>query len=146
MLINAQLRPSDFKEISEIVSGGWVGLGRVVSLKGVPASRWSRVRIPAVAVNFRSDLLFIARGGSTWALLDEFACLPCYPGNTLCSQRLEPPGRAGLALYKSPNVFIFSMVCITLQQNYENNSLWSSNDEKLFELPAHRTPDNNTVL
>jgi hypothetical protein len=24
-----------------------------------------------------------------------FACLLCYPGNTLCSQRLEPLGRAG---------------------------------------------------
>jgi hypothetical protein len=43
---------------------------------------------------FRSDLLLTARGGSTWALLVEFACLPCYPGNTLCSRRLEPPERA----------------------------------------------------
>jgi hypothetical protein len=42
---------------------------------------------------FRSDLLLTARGGSTWALLFEFACLPCYPGNPLCSQRLEPPER-----------------------------------------------------
>jgi hypothetical protein len=33
---------------------------------------------------FRSDLLLTARGGSTWALI-EFACLPCYPGNTLLS-------------------------------------------------------------
>jgi hypothetical protein len=43
---------------------------------------------------FHSYLLLTARGGSTWALI-EFACLPCYPGNTLCSQRLEPPERAG---------------------------------------------------
>jgi hypothetical protein len=42
-------------------------------------------------------LLLTARDGSTWALI-EFACLPCYAGNTLCSQRLE-------ALYKSPNLF-----------------------------------------
>jgi hypothetical protein len=45
-------------------------------------------------LTFRSDLLLTARGGSTWVLI-EYACLPCYPGNTLCSQRLEPPGRAG---------------------------------------------------
>jgi hypothetical protein len=45
-------------------------------------------------LTFRSDLLLTARGGSTWALI-EFACLPCYPGITLCSQRLEPPERAG---------------------------------------------------
>jgi hypothetical protein len=43
-------------------------------------------------LTFRSDLLLTARCGSTWALI-EFACLPCYLGNTLCSQRLEPPGR-----------------------------------------------------
>jgi hypothetical protein len=41
-----------------------------------------------------SDSLLTARGSSMWAFT-EFACLPCYPGNTLCSQRLEPPGRAG---------------------------------------------------
>jgi hypothetical protein len=45
-------------------------------------------------LTFCSDLLLTARGGSTWALF-EFACLPCYPGNTLCSQRVESPGRAG---------------------------------------------------
>jgi hypothetical protein len=39
---------------------------------------------------FRSDLLLTARDGSACALLVEFACLLCYPGNTLCSQRLEP--------------------------------------------------------
>jgi hypothetical protein len=44
-------------------------------------------------LTFHSDLLLTARGGSTRALI-EFACLPCYPGNTLCSQRLEPPRRA----------------------------------------------------
>jgi hypothetical protein len=47
-------------------------------------------------LTFRSDLLFTARGGSTWALI-EFACLLCYSGNTLCSQCLEPPGRVGKA-------------------------------------------------
>jgi hypothetical protein len=45
-------------------------------------------------LTFHSDLLLTARGSSTWALI-EFACLLCYPGNTLCSQRLESPGRAG---------------------------------------------------
>jgi hypothetical protein len=77
--------------------------------RGALASWRSQVRIPAVAVNltFPSDLQLIA-----WALI-EFACLPCYPGNTLCSQRLEPPRRAGQALYKSPNLhylFIFIFV------------------------------------
>jgi hypothetical protein len=41
-------------------------------------------------LTFRSDLLLTARGGSTRVLLVEFVSLPCYPGNTLCSQRLEP--------------------------------------------------------
>jgi hypothetical protein len=46
-------------------------------------------------LTFRSDLLLTARcERSTWVLID-FACPPCYPGNTLFSQRLEPPGRAG---------------------------------------------------
>jgi hypothetical protein len=35
-------------------------------------------------LNFRSDLLLTARGGNTLALI-EFACLPCYLGNTLLS-------------------------------------------------------------
>jgi hypothetical protein len=43
---------------------------------------------------FRSDLLLTVRGSSTWALIMD-ACLLCYPGNTLYSQRLEPPKRAG---------------------------------------------------
>jgi hypothetical protein len=42
----------------------------------------------------RSDLLLTARGSSTWVLI-VVACLLCYPGNTLCSERLELPGRAG---------------------------------------------------
>jgi hypothetical protein len=50
---------------------------------------------------FRSDLLLTPRAGSTRALI-EFACLPCYPGNTLSSWRLEPQ-----ALYKSPRLFLF---------------------------------------
>jgi hypothetical protein len=33
-----------------------------------------------------SDLLLVARGSSAGAFI-EFACLLCYPGNTLCSQR-----------------------------------------------------------
>jgi hypothetical protein len=57
----------------------------------------------------RSDLLLTARGGSTWALLIEFACLPRYPGNTLCSQRLEPPGRAGISTTQIPK-FIYSFI------------------------------------
>jgi hypothetical protein len=56
---------------------------------------------------FRSDLLLTARGGCTCALLVEFACLPCYPGNTLCSQRREPPGRAGIGAIQIPNFFYF---------------------------------------
>jgi hypothetical protein len=35
-------------------------------------------------LTFRSDMLLTARGGCTWALV-EFACMPCYPGNTLLS-------------------------------------------------------------
>jgi hypothetical protein len=58
---------------------------------------------------FRSDLLLTARGGSTRALI-EFACLQCCPGNTLCSQRLEPPKRAGWTLYKSP-IFVLIYSC-----------------------------------
>jgi hypothetical protein len=34
------------------------------------------------------------KSDSMWALI-EFACLLCYLINTICSQRLEPPGRAG---------------------------------------------------
>jgi hypothetical protein len=47
---------------------------------------------------FCSDWLLTARGGRTWALI-EFASLLCYPGNTLCSQWLEPPGRAKLIIF-----------------------------------------------
>jgi hypothetical protein len=43
---------------------------------------------------FRSDLLLIVRCSSMWAPV-VVACLLCYVGNTLCSQRLEPRGRAG---------------------------------------------------
>jgi hypothetical protein len=43
---------------------------------------------------FRSDLLLTARGSSTRALI-VVACLLCYPGNTLCSQCIEPPTRVG---------------------------------------------------
>jgi hypothetical protein len=57
-------------------------------------------------LTFRYDLLLTARGGNTCALI-EFACLPCYLGNTLCSQRLEPPGSTWYALYKSRNLFLF---------------------------------------
>jgi hypothetical protein len=57
-------------------------------------------------VTFRSDLLLTARSGRTWALLVEIACLPCYPGNTLCSQRLEPAGRAGIGAMQIPK-FIY---------------------------------------
>jgi hypothetical protein len=54
-------------------------------------------------LTFRSDLLLTARGGSTRALI-EFACLPCYPGNTLCSERLERPGRAGVGAIQIPKL------------------------------------------
>jgi hypothetical protein len=67
---------------------------------------------------FRSDLLLTARGGSTWALLVEFACLPCYPGNTLCSQHLEPPGRAGISAIQIPQFFFyFYFYFLPLKQN-----------------------------
>jgi hypothetical protein len=45
-------------------------------------------------LTLRSDLLLTAKGSSMQALI-KFAYLLCYPGNTLCSQRLEPPGRVG---------------------------------------------------
>jgi hypothetical protein len=64
---------------------------------------------------FRSDLLLTARGGCTRALLVEFACLPCYPGKTLWSQRLEPPGRAGIGAIQIPKcIFIFLFIDIAL--------------------------------
>jgi hypothetical protein len=76
--------------------------------RGALASRRSQVRIPAVAeFTFHSDLLSTARGGSMWALLVEFACLLCYPGNTLCSERLEPPGKAGIDAIKIPKILYF---------------------------------------
>jgi hypothetical protein len=59
---------------------------------------------------FRSDLVLTARGGSTWALLVEFACLPCYPGNTLCFQRLEPPGRVGIGALQNPKFILFYFI------------------------------------
>jgi hypothetical protein len=56
-------------------------------------------------LTFRSELLLTAIGGSTRALID-FTCLPCYQGNTLCSQRLEPPGRAGnMRRYGNPQIY-----------------------------------------
>jgi hypothetical protein len=73
-------------------------------LRGWDLAEWSErcASIPKITgsnpsgseLTFRSDLLLTARGGSTGALI-EFACLLCYSGNTLCSQRLESPGRAG---------------------------------------------------
>jgi hypothetical protein len=51
------------------------------------------------------DLLLTARGSSTFAPI-VVACLLCYSGNTLCSQRIERPRRAGLGLYKSPNLIV----------------------------------------
>jgi hypothetical protein len=62
-------------------------------------------------LTFRYDLQLTARGDSMRALLVEFACLPCYPGNTLCSQRLEPPGRAGIGAIQIPK-FIFCIFFI----------------------------------
>jgi hypothetical protein len=62
---------------------------------------------PSSGSEFRSDLLLTARGGSTWALLVEFAFLPCYPGNTLCSQRLEPPGRVEIGAIQIPKFIFF---------------------------------------
>jgi hypothetical protein len=63
---------------------------------------------------FRSDLLLTARGGCTSALLVEFVCLPCYLGNTLCSQRLELPGRAGIGAIQIPKFYAMegNYVCV----------------------------------
>jgi hypothetical protein len=60
-----------------------VGLGRVVTeCASIP-------KITGLNPSGGSpDLLVTARGSSTWALI-EFACLLCYPANTLCSQRLK---------------------------------------------------------
>jgi hypothetical protein len=58
----------------------------------------------------RSDVLLTARGGCMRALLVEFACLPCYPGNTLCSQRLEPPERAGIGAIQIPRFFFVIII------------------------------------
>jgi hypothetical protein len=71
-----------------------VGLGRVVREVRQHPEDHEFKSLRNSELTFRSYLLLTARGGSTRALI-EFACLPCYPGNTLCSQRLEPPGRAG---------------------------------------------------
>jgi hypothetical protein len=43
---------------------------------------------------FCSDLQLTARSSSTWAPI-VVACQLCYPGNTHCFQRLQPPSRAG---------------------------------------------------
>jgi hypothetical protein len=49
----------------------------------------TQVQIPVViALTFRSDVLLTATVSAHWVCL-------YYPGNTLCSQRLEPPVRAG---------------------------------------------------
>jgi hypothetical protein len=58
---------------------------------------------------FLSDLLLTVRGSSAWVLI-EFACLLCYPGNTLCSQLLESFGR-----YTNPLFFLFFFKGHTLQ-------------------------------
>jgi hypothetical protein len=72
---------------------------------------------------FRSDLLLIARGGCTWALLVECACLPCYPGNTLCSQRLEPPGRSGIGAIQIPNFFFKFCIMVKLRLPYSRAAM-----------------------
>jgi hypothetical protein len=59
---------------------------------------------------FRSDLLLTARGSRTCAPI-VVACLLCYPGNTLCSQRLEPPERARYSrLYTNPQIYFFMLL------------------------------------
>jgi hypothetical protein len=45
-------------------------------------------------VVFCSDLLWTVRGSSMRTLI-VVDCLLCYTDNTLCSQRLEPPSKAG---------------------------------------------------
>jgi hypothetical protein len=58
---------------------------------------------------FRSDLLLIVRCSNTQVPI-VVAGLLCYPADTLCSQCLEPPGRARKALYKSPNLFFHTHI------------------------------------
>jgi hypothetical protein len=75
--------------------------------KGAPASRWSRVRIPAMAVNLLSVLIcWTARGGWTWALLVEFAFLPCYQGNTLLSA-IRVARKGWDRRYTNPQIYLF---------------------------------------
>jgi hypothetical protein len=93
-----------------------VGLGRVVRERCASTPKIAGSNPSSgCELTFRSDLLLTARGGSTRALI-ECACMLCYPGNTLCFQRLGPPGRTRnpefifllcIYLYKSPNLFIF---------------------------------------
>jgi hypothetical protein len=86
---------------------------------------------------FRSDLLLTARGGSKRALLVEFVCLPCYTGNTLCSQRLELPGRAGIGAIQIPKFFIF--IFIFLLFNMLQCAWALSNQFFLFPTMQERT-------
>jgi hypothetical protein len=82
---------------------------------------------------FRSDLLLTARGGSTWALQVEFACLPCYPGNTLCSQRLEPLERAGIGAIQIPIFIYLFKRQITPGNNLPASVFWNIFSEPMPE-------------
>jgi hypothetical protein len=73
------------------------------------------------------------------------AYLLCYAGNTLCFERLEPPGRAGFVLYKYHNFFFPRRgvpkscpaglgVCCTSPQIYY--SLFFSQARRAQELPS----------
>jgi hypothetical protein len=86
-------------------------------------------------LTFRSDLLLTARGGCTWALI-EFACLPCYPGNTLCSQRLEPGWVGATRIPKF--IFFFLNLSLTVRV-WTRHTCWHPTVHQ--HHPTHPNPD-----
>jgi hypothetical protein len=60
-------------------------------------------------LTFRSDLLLTVIGGSTWALI-EFACLLCYPGNTLLSAP-RAARKGWVCAIQIPKFIMFYILC-----------------------------------
>jgi hypothetical protein len=87
--------------------------------RGALASRRSQTRIPAVAVNLLSVLI------CCWPLI-EFACLLCYPDNTLCSQRLELPEGLGRHC-TNPQIYLFYFFFFIAQRNAQRltSTVWA---------------------
>jgi hypothetical protein len=73
-------------------------------------------------LTFRYGLLLIARGSSTWALI-EFACRLCYPGNTLLwVHRAARKGWVGTIQIPQ---YIFFMSSWAIFMYWDKSSIWS---------------------